>query len=325
MEGEGEGEGRSESNVAQEIDPYKFMNIVLNPDGSLTRPLSHPLLYTSPRPVRASFKDVTYDPAHNVWLRLYRPHDDPDRSGAKLPVVVYIHGGGFILFSADMPTFHAVCGERAEEIPAIVVSVEYRLAPENRLPAAYNDAIGAIEWVRAEWTSEPWLRDLADPTRVFIMGTSAGGNIAFHVAMRIRDLDLSPVRVAGVIMNQPFFGGVDRTESEIKYGAGGSLPLVATDVMWELALPEGTNRDHEYSNPESGRWLVGRLPKCMVCGFAGDPVVDRQKALVRLLKAGGVDVVERFEEDGFHGIDYIDPEKGREMFMVTKKFILETK
>lgn len=310
--------------MVEEIDLYKLMNIVRNPDGSLTRLSGDSILYTSPNPVQASFKDVTYDPAQNLWLRLYRPHDDPDLSGPKLPVLVYIHGGGFMIASVDTPAFHIACGERAEEIPAIVVSVEYRLAPEYRLPAAYDDVIRAVEWVRDEWTREPWLRDLADPTRVFTMGSSAGGNIAFHVAVRVQDLDLSPVRVAGVILNQPFFSGEDRTGSEIKYAANAIIPLVVTDKTWEVALPQGANRDHEYSNPESGEWRVGRLPRCMVCGFSGDPGVDRQRALARLLKAGGVDVVERFE-DGYHGIDYIEPEKGQELLMATKKFILETK
>uniref|UniRef100_A0A453M228 Alpha/beta hydrolase fold-3 domain-containing protein n=1 Tax=Aegilops tauschii subsp. strangulata TaxID=200361 RepID=A0A453M228_AEGTS len=126
-----------------------------------------------------------------VSARLYLPRLDPAKD-SKLPVLVYYHGGGFCLGSAFNPTFHAYFNNLAALAGVLVVSVEYRLAPEHPVPAAYADSSDALAWVvshaapgAAAAGFEPWLADHADFARLYLGGESAGANIAHHVAMRV--------------------------------------------------------------------------------------------------------------------------------------------
>lgn len=107
---------------------------------------------------RVEWKDVVYDAAHGLGVRMYRP---AATGGAeeKLPVVVYFHGGGFCIGSCTWPNFHAGCLRLAAELPAVVLSFDYRLAPEHRLPAAHEDAAAALIWLRDQLLSDPWLAD----------------------------------------------------------------------------------------------------------------------------------------------------------------------
>ncbi|KAI3967192.1 hypothetical protein MKX01_042777 [Papaver californicum] len=124
-------------------------------------------------------------------------------------------------------------------LPVLIGSVEYRLAPENRLPAAYDDAVEALIWVRNQAldtvNGDLWMRDC--------------GNIAYHGGLRSLELNLEPIQISGLIMNQPYFGGLERTGSELRLTNDKVLSLTKSDEMWELALPHGANRDNGYCNP----------------------------------------------------------------------------
>ncbi|KAJ8627022.1 hypothetical protein MRB53_020329 [Persea americana] len=311
---------RSSKNENQnEFDPYTFLRIIRNPDGSLTRSETFP-----PSPPNSSptgpvlSKDVPLNPAHNTWTRIFRPHNPNPSSSTTLPIIIYFHGGGFVLFSAASQPFHAFCERMASEIPAIIVSVEYRLAPEHRLPAAYDDAADAIRWVRVDSLRDPWF-DSGDPSRCFLMGGSAGGNIVYHAALRAADL-----QIAGLILSEPYFGGEERTESELRLVRDRILPLPANDLLWSLSLPDGADRDHEFCNPLVGgehEDRVGHLPRCLVTGHGQDPLVDRQRELVRMLEGRGVKVVSHFSEDGFHGVELFDPRKLEELMSRIMDFV----
>ncbi|TKY51231.1 Carboxylesterase 1 [Spatholobus suberectus] len=131
---------------------------------------------------------------------------------------------------------------------SVVVSVEYRLAPEHRLPAAYEDSVEALHWIRA--SSDPWLRH-ADYSRCYVMGDSAGGNIAYNAGLRAAaEVDrIKPLKIQGLVLIQPFFGGTKRTPSESRLAEDKVIPLPITDLMWNLSLPVGVDRDYVYSNP----------------------------------------------------------------------------
>lgn len=300
------------------MDPYRFLKLSPNPDGSITRLQRLP---SAPASQAAGSKDVPLNPSKGTFLRLFRP---PSAGAARLPVILYFHGGGFIFCSAASLLFHVPCARWAASLPALVVSVDYRLAPEHRLPAAYEDAVEAIEWISRQAAvgadGEPWLRESADFSKCFLMGCSAGGNIVYHAGMRALDLDID-MKIAGLIMNEPYLGGVQRTESEIRLINDTIVPLAANDLMWSLALPLGADRDHEFSNPTLPSDKIGRLPRCVVIAYGGDPLVDRQRAFVRMLESRGVHVASVFHEGGSHAIELFQPEAARDLIDWVRHFI----
>lgn len=213
------------------------------------------------------------------------------------------------------------------KIPSIVVAVEFRCAPEHRLPAQYEDAIDAIHWVRKQAidrNGDPWLKNYADFSRCYLYGNSSGANIIFNAALKVTDANLEPLRIAGLIMNQPFISGKQRTNSEIQLATDQFYPLPVIDLLWELALPQGTDRDHRFCNPIAdgpNKDKVKKLGRCLVIGFGGDPMIDRQQDLVQMLVLNGVLVEAKFDDVGFHGIDMIDKRRAAAILSFIKEFV----
>lgn len=211
----------------------------------------------------------------------------------------------------------------ARDLNAVVASPSYRLAPEHRLPAAYDDGAEALEWIRN--SDEEWIKSRADLSNVFLMGTSAGGNLAYNVGMRSAAAsDLSPLQIRGMILHHPFFGGEERSGSEMRLANDQVCPPIVSDVFWHLSLPVGVDRDHEYSNPTVGDGLekIGGLRwRVMVVGGEEDPMVDRQRDVAKLMKRKGVEVVEMFNDGDVHGAEIGDPSKRKPLFASIGKFI----
>ena len=320
-------------------DPFEYLQVVLNPDGTLTRNFnSIPCVPPKPNDPQALTpvlsKDVPINPSNNTWARIFLPREALDSSSLanKLPLVVYYHGGGFILLSADMVIFHDSCSDLAKTVPAVVISVDYRLAPEHRLPAAYDDGVEALHWIKT--TQEQWLRNYADLSNCFLMGSSAGGNIAYHVGLRAAGVvhELEPLKIKGLILHHPFFGGSQRSASELRLMNDPVLPPIVSDLMWDLSLPiNGIDREHEYCNPtvDGGSKDLEKMKslgwKVLVNGCDGDPLIDRQMEVVKLMEGKGVQVVGNFRVGGFHGEEDFDPSKAHVMHMVVKDFIMSSK
>uniref|UniRef100_A0A0E0DYU3 Alpha/beta hydrolase fold-3 domain-containing protein n=1 Tax=Oryza meridionalis TaxID=40149 RepID=A0A0E0DYU3_9ORYZ len=166
-------------------------------------------------PTGVASKDVTVDPATNLSVRLYLP--PAVAAGERLPILVYFHGGGFMVESATSPTYHRYLNALASRARVVAVSVEYRLAPEHPLPAAYDDSWAALAWAVATAAAaavdpEPWLAAHGDASRVFIAGDSAGANIAHNVAMRAAAAPLpGGAGITGVLLMHPYFWDASNT------------------------------------------------------------------------------------------------------------------
>ncbi|XP_008794678.2 carboxylesterase 1 [Phoenix dactylifera] len=308
-----------------------FLQIVEHPDGTISRPtvpLAPPTVDHHPDSSSVLSKDIPLNPTHKTFIRIYRPNLP---SAQKLPIVIFSHGGGFVVFSTASVFYHEFCEQMATAVPALVISLDYRLAPEHRLPAAYEDAVEAVLWVQAQAQAqkpaagEPWLTSHGDFSRCFLMGSSSGANMAYHAGLRAVALELQPVRLVGLILNQPYFGGAERTPSESASEEDPVVPLRANDMMWRLALPKGADRDHEFCNPVAAPppRPIG-LPSCMVKGCQGDPLIDRQRAFVKMLEEEGVSVVAKLDEGGFHAIELFDPVRRQALFAEVRDFISST-
>ncbi|XP_074318982.1 carboxylesterase 1-like [Silene latifolia] len=289
---------------------YEAIRVTPNLNGTVTRSAEYfstvPPSTNDPTSPTLS-KDVPVNTDKNTWVRIFLPRDILN-TNEKLPILVYIHGGGFVVASPDFPPFHEFCSLAAHCLGAVVVSVKYRLAPENRLPAAYDDVLEALTWVKDG--KDDWVNKYGDFSSCILMGESAGGNITYHVGLKaaVQSNDFKPLVIKGLVLIQPFFGGLDRTGSEIRLENDPILRLEICDFMWELSLPVGTDRDHEYCNPsrDGGSRLVDRVRDLgwwvIVVSCDGDPLFDRCVELAKLLENKVVNVRTMFSEGGQHGI-----------------------
>jgi acetyl esterase/lipase len=126
--------------------------------------------------------------------------------------------------------------------------------------------------------------------------------MVFFVSLKAFEQQLG---LAGIILNQPMFGGERRTKSEIEFATDELFPLPLFDLMWHLALPKGVNRDHRYCNlimEGPHMRLISGLGRCLVIGFVEDSMIDRQQDFVTLLAHSGVNVEACFDDVGFQNI-----------------------
>ncbi|KAL6994847.1 putative carboxylesterase 18 [Sarracenia purpurea var. burkii] len=250
---------------------YKFFNVKAPPNH---KPING---------VRTS--DVTVDASRNLWCRIFVPTQVS--STESLPVIVFFHGGGFVFFNADSKPYDAICRRFARKIPAIVVSVDYRLAPEHRFPAQYDDGFDVLKFLDEKISQA--LPENADLSCCFLAGDSAGGNLAHHVAKRASESEFEKLKVIGLVAIQPFFGGEERTEPEKRLSI--MLSIERTDWAWKAFLPPGEDRDHEAINVSGPRAVdisgLERFPVTMVVVGGFDPLQEWQRRYYNWLKNSG--------------------------------------
>ncbi|EEF38320.1 probable carboxylesterase 15 [Ricinus communis] len=278
------------------------------------------------------FKDCLYDKTHNLHLRLYKPAL-PNSSNKKLPVVIFIHGGGFCVGSRVWPNCHNCCLRLASGLNALVVAPDYRLAPEHRLPAAMDDGISVMKWIQAQVSSEngdAWFSSSkVDFDQVFVMGDSSGGNIAHHLAVRLGSgsTGLKPIRVRGYILLAPFFGGIARTKSE----EGPSEQLLSLDILdrfWRLSMPVGEGRDHPLANPFGPSSLsleTVALDPVLVMVGSSELLKDRVEDYARRLKHMGKKIDYLEFEGKQHGFFTNNPysQDADKVIEVIRKFMFD--
>jgi acetyl esterase/lipase len=204
-------------------------------------------------------RDVAVDRATGVSARLFLSVGAV-ATGRRLPLVVYFHGGAFCTGSAFSDPHHSYAASLSARAGALVVSIEYRLAPEHPIPAAYEDAWVALRWAAAR--SDPWLAYHADPTRTFLVGDSAGANIAHSVAARVADDGEDGISIEGMVLLQPFFWGTERLPSETDRHDGPVFSPEVGDTVWPFVTAGAAGNNDPRLNPPSSQ--VASLP----CGRA---------------------------------------------------------
>lgn len=228
------------------------------------------------QPKLAEVREIQVDgAAGKIPARLYIPEGK-----GNFPVVVYYHGGGFVIATND--TYDATPRSLAEQMKAIFVSVEYRKGPEAKFPAAHDDAFTAYKWVLANAASFG-----GDVKRVAVAGESAGGNLALNVAIRARDEKVQlPVHE---LLVYPVAGNDMNTES-YKENAD-AKPLSKPMMAW--FIKQYTNKPEEANDPRLNLFaanLMGLNPATVITAEI-DPLRSEGKGLADKLKESGVKVV----------------------------------
>ncbi|KAI3496092.1 hypothetical protein L1887_38442 [Cichorium endivia] len=268
--------------------------------------------------------DVVVDESRKLWFRVFVPTQHADED---LPVIVFFHGGGFVFLSPDVLVYDAVCRRFARKVPAVVVSVNYRLAPEHRYPAQHDDCFDVLKFLDDEENRSKSLPENANLLRCFLAGDSAGGNLAHHVAQRACEFNFQRLKVTGVVAIQPFFGGEERTDSETRLAGTPIVSIKRTDWMWNAFLPQGEefNRDHPIVNVSGPKAVdISKLdfPATMVVVAGFDALHDWQKRYYEWLKKSGKEVY-LFEYPNMCHAFYIFPElpEGAQLIGQVKDFI----
>lgn len=222
-------------------------------DGSLERLASSEVPACSDFVDGVASKDVVLDSSAGIWARIFLPQLAAQGS-TKVPLVLHFHGGGFCVGSPAVPHFHEFCSRMAVGCRCIWVSINYRLAPENPLPAAYDDAYAALLWLHSQASAqadasgtESWLGEHADFSKCFLAGESAGGTIVHFLAARAAGKDWGPLRIQGLVLVHPYFS--QRKPTMVEKSSGIEMSLERIEFFRKSALPEGAEWGHPWENP----------------------------------------------------------------------------
>jgi acetyl esterase len=204
--------------------------------------------------------------------RLYAPSND------KLPVMLYLHGGGFTI--GNLETHDSLCRQLALRSGAAVIALDYRLAPEHRFPVAVDDAWSAMEWLAANGAALG-----LDGQRLAVGGDSAGGTLAAVCAIHARDIGLA-LRLQVLIT--PGTTAFADTPSHRKFAHGYLLEAEGIAWFFDQYIARGQRTDWRFAPLEADA-LEGVAPACVVLAEC-DPLVDEGVAYADRLRMAGVAV-----------------------------------
>ena len=225
-------------------------------------------------------------PGGDLPIRLYRPSGAGPFAG-----LVYFHGGGWVV--GDLDTHDSLCHSLAHESGCSIVSVDYRLAPEHRFPAALDDSYAATEWVAANGAELG-----IDPSRLAVGGDSAGGNLAAAVALLAQERNGPTLRFQLLI-----YPVTDHDFDTASYSDNATGYLLSRDAMrafWDEYVPDKSQRDDPHASPLRATDLSGQ-PPAFVLTAGYDPLRDEGVAYARRLEEAGVPVTHVEYPDVVHG------------------------
>ena len=243
---------------------------------------------TGDQPVGSAVDRVVPGPGGPLPLRIY----SPDSSGP-LPLVLFFHGGGFVFGSIDGYYDH-VCRVICAQANCRVISVAYRLAPEDKFPAATDDCYAALLWAVAH------ADELSiDPSQVFVAGGSAGANLATVTAMRARDAGGPALR--GQVLLYPITQHhTPPTTSSLACATGYYLTRADVIWFWKQYLRDDADTRNSYAIPEQAQSLAG-MPQALVLTAEYDPLRDEGEQYARRMQADGVAVTLSRYTEMIHG------------------------
>ena len=229
-------------------------------------------------------------------MRIYTP-----AGAGTFPALVWFHGGGWVVGTLDMAdgtSRHLCVGA-----DCVVISVDYRLAPEAKFPAAAEDCYAATKWVAENASSIN-----VDPYRIAVGGDSAGGNLAAVVSLMVRDRG-GPT-LAFQLMVYPVTDRNFRTDSYRQNAEGYLLTREGMVWYWEHYLREPSDAVNPYAAPMQAKDLKG-LPPALVITAEFDPLRDEGEAYAKRLEAAGVRTICTRYDGMVHGMsDMVDKAKG---------------
>lgn len=237
--------------------------------------------FRRPRPAGIEVEDCSVTgPGGPVPIRLYRP-----ASRSASPAMLYLHGGGYVLGGLD--SHDDICAEIAHRADVNVVAAAYRLAPEHRFPAAFEDCWAVFEALARDELG-------FDPSRIVVGGDSAGGNLTAAVAIRARDLGGPPI--GGQVLIYPGLGG-DRTRgSYVEHAKAPGLTTADTEYYKTVYIGPLDHPNHEskLANPLKETDYAG-LPPAFLVAAEWDPLRDDCFDYAARLEAAGVPAEVRHE------------------------------
>jgi acetyl esterase/lipase len=225
-------------------------------------------------------------PAGEIPVRIFAPE-----GRAPMPILVYFHGGGWVI--GTLETHDAVCRHLAKRAGAVVVSVDYRLAPEHKFPAGPEDCYAATCWA-AEHAAEIG----GDARRIVVGGDSAGGNLAAVVSLMARDRGKPAIALQLLI-----YPVTDHRYDTLSYRDNADGYLLTKQAMvwfWNHYLAAERDGENPYASPLRAGDLKG-LPPAMVVTAEFDPLRDEGEAYAARLREAGVPVKHRRYDGIIHG------------------------
>lgn len=240
-----------------------------------------------PEPVGDVMELSIPGPAGDVPIRVYVPEGDGPH-----PALIYLHGGGWVV--GDINMFDPTCRALANAADRMVISVEYRLAPEHPFPAPLKDAYAVAEWV-----AENAAAMTIDTDHVAIAGDSSGGQLAASVAQLARDRN-GP-EFDRQLLIYPATDYAFDTNSYKENGESGLLSRTDMEWFWDHYLQDEIDGRNPYASPLRATDFSELPPATVVtCGF--DPLHDEGETYAEKLRAAGVDVVHLQYDDCVHGV-----------------------